>query len=147
MLAVFRTHDVDFAVFVHVLGAMVLVGALVASAAAGILGWRGGAPRLQRLSYLILLAVALPGWIVMRVGAEWAYSKEQWDKIPGTPTWLNIGFMTADGGGFFLLVSLIIGGVALRRGGSRLLQANAVISVVLVAAYVVTIWAMGGKTQ
>jgi hypothetical protein len=147
LVALIRTNDVDLAVLVHVLGAMVLVGGLLTSAAAGIAGWRGGTLRLQRLSYFVLLAVALPGWIVMRVGAEWVYSKEHWAKIPGSQAWLDIGFITADGGGFLLLVALILGGIALRRGGRRLLRANAVIAVVIVLAYIVTIWAMGGKPQ
>jgi hypothetical protein len=145
MLAAIRAHDVDLALFVHVLGAMVLVGGLLTAAVAGIVGWREAAPRLQRFSYLTLLAVALPGWVVMRVGAQWTYSKEHLDKLPNAPTWIGIGFNTADGGGFLLLVALVLGGIGYRRGRDRLLNASAVISVVLVAAYLVSVWAMGGK--
>jgi hypothetical protein len=85
----------------------------------------------------------------MRVGAEWIASKEGLDNLPSDPTWLSIGFMTADGGGVLLLISLILSGVGVRRarngGGGGLLKAASVISTLLVAVYIVTVWAMGGK--
>ena len=40
LFALERPNDVDLAVFVHVLGAMVLVGALVTAAAMSVIGWR-----------------------------------------------------------------------------------------------------------
>ena len=149
MLALIRTHDVDLAVVVHVAGAMTLVGGLVTAAVASIAGWRDETPRLRRFSVMTLLAVALPGWIVMRVGAEWAYEKESWDKIKDSPTWLDIGYFGSDIGGFLLLVALILGGIGMRRsrtgGGDGLLRASGVIAVLLVIVYAVVVWAMGGK--
>ena len=47
----------------------------------------------------------------MRVGAEWAYLKGAvWDEPADDlqPTWLGIGFITAEGGGIILLVALIL---------------------------------------
>ena len=82
MLAAVRAHSSDLAVFVHVLGAMTLVGGLVTAVAAGIAGWRDANGALRRFSALTLFAVALPGWLIMRLAAEWAYSKEGWDKVP-----------------------------------------------------------------
>ena len=146
-----RTHGIDVALFVHVAGAMILMGGLVTAAAAGIVGWRDTGGGLRRLSALTLFAVALPGWIVMRVGAEWVYSKEGWDDVPDKlqPTWLGIGYITADAGGIILLVALILGGIGVRRarsgGGAGLLKASTVLAAVLIAVYVVTVWAMGGK--
>ena len=150
MLASIRPHDIDVALFVHVAGAMILVGGLLTAAAAAIVGWRDESGRLQRISYLSLLAVALPGYIVMRVGAEWTYSKEHLGDLPGgDPTWIGIGYATADIGALLLLIALVVGGIGLYRarggGGGGLLKASAVIATVLVAAYVVAIWAMGGK--
>ena len=150
-LAAVRPHGWDLAVFVHVLGAMVLVGGLVTAAGAGLFGWRDASGALRRFAALTLFAVALPGWIVMRVGAEWAYAKEGWDKVPNSlqPTWLGIGYLTADIGGILLLIALILGGVGIRRarsgGGTRLLNASTAIAVLLIAVYVVSVWAMGGK--
>jgi hypothetical protein len=151
MLAAVRPHSWDLAVFVHVAGAMILFGGLVTAAGAGILGWRDGSSALRRFSALTLFAVALPGWIVMRVGAEWAYSKEGWDKVPDKlqPTWLGIGYLTADIGGILLLIGLVLAGIGIRRarsgGGAGLLRASSVIAALLIAVYVVAVWAMGGK--
>ena len=70
-------------------------------------------------------------------------------RSPTPATWLGIGFIIADLGGLILLVSLIIGGVGVRRlregKGSGLLKVTLALSVVLLAAYVVAVWAMAGK--
>jgi hypothetical protein len=151
LLAAARPDSWNIAVFVHVIGAMTLVGGLVTAAGAGILGWRDEDGRLRRFSALTLFAVALPGWIVMRAAAEWVYSKEGWDKLPNKlqPSWLDIGYFTADIGGIILLIALIVGGIGLRmsRGGrgAGLLKTSTVLAAVLVAVYVVAVWAMGGK--
>jgi hypothetical protein len=149
MLAAVRPDDINIALLVHVLGAMVLVGGLVTAATAGIVGWRDDATDLRRLSYKTLLAVAFPGWIVMRVGAQWVYSEEGFEALPEDPTWMEIGFITAEPGGLLLLVALILGGIGLRlsrsgRGGG-LLKASSVIATVLVGVYIIAVWAMGAK--
>jgi hypothetical protein len=144
-----RSDAVNIALLVHVLGAMVLVGGLVTAASAALAGWSDESLRLRRFSYLTLLAVAFPGYIVMRVGAEWVYAKEHLDSLPDDPAWIGIGYITADGGGALLLIALILGGIGLRKartgGGGGLLKASSVIATVLVAVYIVSIWAMGGK--
>ena len=151
MLAAVRAHSVDLAVFVHVLGAMTLVGGLVTAVAAGIAGWRDANGALRRFSALTLFAVALPGWLIMRLAAEWAYSKEGWDKVPSKfqPNWLGIGFLTADVGGIVLLIALVLGGIGIRRmrsgRGTRLLRASTALAAILIAVYIVAVWAMGGK--
>ncbi len=88
----------------------------------------------------------------MRVGAHWIYSEQGWDDIPDEvdePAWLGIGYITADAGGLILLISLITGGIGVRRlgsgKGSGLLKATLILSLVLLAAYVVAVWAMSGK--
>jgi hypothetical protein len=151
VLAAVRPHSWDLAVFVHVIGAMTLVGGLITATAAGILGWRDAGGGLRRFSALTLFAVALPGWVVMRVGAQWAYSKEGWDNVPDKlqPTWLGIGYLTADIGGLVLLIALVLGGIGLRRTragrGAGLLRASTTLAAILIAVYVVSVWAMGGK--
>jgi hypothetical protein len=149
VLAAVRPDDINVALLVHVLGAMVLVGALVTAATAGIVGWRDEAVTLRRLSYKTLLFVALPAFVVMRIGAEWIYSKEQFDELPEDPGWIGIGYVTSDLGGLLLLIALILGGIGLRRsrtgGGGGLLKASSVIATLLVAVYIVAVWAMGGK--
>ena len=149
LLASIRPDEQNFPLFVHVLGAMILVGGLLTTA--GALAWARGDVGSLRLGYRALLAVALPGWIVMRVGAQWIYSEEGWDDLPDSaqPTWLGIGYLLADLGGLILLVSLIVGGIGvyrLREGkGSGLLKATLILSLILLAAYLVAVWAMSGK--
>jgi hypothetical protein len=150
VLAAVRPDSWDFPLFLHVLGAMILVGGLVTGASA--LGFARGDARSLRLGYWSLLVVSLPGWVLMRVGAEWIYSKEGWDDLPegvDDPVWLNIGAITADAGGLILLVSLVTGGVGvyrMRKGkGAGLLKATLVLSLVLLAAYMVAVWAMAGQ--
>ena len=144
-----RPDAINLALLVHVLGAMVLVGALVTAAAASLIGWGDEGDALRRFSYKTLLWIAFPAWIVMRGGAAWVESKEHLDKLSEQPSWLGIGFATAEGGGLLLLIALILGGIGLRRsrsgGGNGLLKASGVIATVLVAVYVIAVWAMGGK--
>ena len=148
VLATIRPDSVSIALFVHIVGAVTLVGGLVAAGTALAIGWRENAERSLRFGYRALLAAALPGWILMRIGAQWTVSREN---LPDNfdPTWLGIGYLTADLGGLLLLLSVIVGGIGVRRlssgGGAGLLKASTVLSIVLIAAYVVTIWAMAGK--
>jgi hypothetical protein len=149
-LALVRPDSWNFPLFVHIVGAVVLVGGILT--AASFLAYARGDGRLLRLGYWSLLAVALPGWIIMRIGAEWIYSKEGWDDLPegvDDPDWLGIGYIAADLGGLILLVSLILGGVGvyrMRQGkGAGLLKTVLVLSIVLLAIYVVAAWAMAGK--
>lgn len=148
ILAVVRPDSWNFPLFLHVLGAMILVGGLLAGASS--LTFARGEVRFLRLGYWSLLAVSLPGWILMRAGAEWIASREGWTKsgVP-SPTWLDIGAVLADLGGLVLLVSLVVGGIGvyrLREGkGSGLLTATLALAILLLAAYVVAVWAMAGK--
>lgn len=150
LFATVRADDQNLPLFLHVLGAMMLVGGLFAGAAA--LSFARGDGRWLRLGYWSLLAISLPGWILMRIGAGWIYSEEGWDKLPedfDQPTWLGIGFAVADLGGLVLAVSLVVGGVGLYRlragKGSGLLAATMVLALVLLAACLVAVWAMAGK--
>jgi hypothetical protein len=148
IVAAIRPDSWNFPLFLHVLGAMILVGGLLTGVST--LAFARGDVRFLRLGYWTLLAVSLPGWILMRAGGEWIASREGWTKegVP-TPTWLDIGFLLADLGGLILLVSLIVGGVGvyrLRQGkGAGLLKATLVLAFVLLGAYVVAVWAMAGK--
>ena len=148
IVATVRPDSWNFPLFLHVLGAMILVGGLLVGASS--LALARGDVKFLRLGYRSLLAVALPGWLLMRIAAEWIASREGWtaEGVP-TPTWLGIGFILADAGGLILLVSLIVGGVGVRRlragQGATLLRTTLVLSVVLLGAYVVAVWAMAGK--
>jgi hypothetical protein len=147
VIASVRPDSWNFPLFLHVAGAMILVGGLL-TCGASLVSARGDV-RMLRLGYWSLLAVALPGWILMRIGAQWIYSRENWNDAPKDPKWLVVGFITAEGGGLLLLAALIAGGIGVRRlrdgRGAGLLKATMILSLVLVGAYVVTVWAMAGK--
>jgi hypothetical protein len=149
VLASVRPDSWNFPLFLHIFGAMILVGGLVS--ASGSLALARGEARLLRLGYWSLLAVSLPGWILMRIGAEWIFSKEGWDDLPSDdlPGWLSSGMVIADAGGLILLVSLILGGIGVRQlragKGSGLLRLTLLLSIVLLVAYLVAVWAMAGK--
>ena len=100
LFAAVRPDGQNFPLFVHVLGATILVGGLLT--AATILALARGDVRSLRLGYWTLLAVSLPGWIIMRIGAQWIYSEQGWDDLPEDfeePAWLGIGYFAADLGG------------------------------------------------
>ena len=69
--------------------------------------------------------------------------------MSNTPTWLDIGFISADLGGVILLLALVVGGIGTYRlctgKGAGLLRTTLVLSTILLAAYVVAVWAMAGK--
>jgi hypothetical protein len=151
LLAAIRPDDQSFALLLHLVGATVDFGALLASATALLLA--RGETRLLRLGYFSLLFVGLPGLILMRLAGEWLYHQQQWNKLPpqiAEPSWLHIGFIVADWGGLAFLLALVLGGLGvhrLRKGreGARLLQGTMLISLVLIVGYVVAVWAMTGK--
>ena len=149
VLAAIRPDSWNFPLFVHVLGAMILVGGLLTGAS--VLAFARGDVRGLRLGYWTLLLVAFPGYVVMRIGAQWIYSKEGWDDLPddAIPAWIDIGYIIADAGALLTLIALILGGIGVRRlgsgGGTGLLKAAMVIAWIVLAAAVVAVWAMSGK--
>jgi hypothetical protein len=153
MLAAIRPDSWNYALFLHVLGAAVLVGALVTAGTAQVLSWRENrdAAVFSRFAFRTLLFVAVPAWFAMRIGAEWIYSKEGWADAPSEPDWLGVGYITADLGGLLLLISVVLAGFGARRlaradGGSNMLARSAgILALVVLALYLVALWAMTAK--
>ena len=149
VLAAVRPDSWNLPLFVHVLGAMILVGGLLTGASA--ITFARGDARLLRLGYWSLLLIALPGYVLMRIGAEWSYMKQGWDDVPddASPAWISIGYIVADAGALLVLVALILGGIGVRRlkdgKGSVLLKAAMVLAWIVLAAALVAVWAMSGK--
>jgi uncharacterized cupredoxin-like copper-binding protein len=151
VFAAIRPAGQDFPVLLHIVGATIVFGALLASVVS--IAFARGRIRLFRLGYFSLLLIALPGWILMRLSGEWIYRKQGWDDVPDQlqdPTWLRIGFGVADWGGLLFLVALLVGGVAVTRlrsgkSGAGLLKVTMSIAVVLAIGYVGAVWAMTGK--
>jgi hypothetical protein len=149
VLSLIRPHDWTIPLFLHIFGAMVLVGALTLSSVSLIGAWRSGSAALIRLAYMSLFYAALPGYIVFRVGAEWIVSKEHLSN--SNLSWIGIGYGVSDFGALLLIISLVIGGFGVRRmnrgEGPSQISARIVtglVSLVLVA-YLVAVWAMTTK--
>jgi hypothetical protein len=145
----------EFPLLLHILGASILVGGLIVALTAQLVGWAretpAGALQLARIGFFSLLCVALPGWILMRAGAEWIWSEQGWDDVPEEPAWLGIGWITGDFGGLLVLASVILAGLGarkLRRSDattSTLVRVATVLTTIALIAYVITVWAMSAK--
>ena len=146
MIAILRPHSWDLPLFLHVFGAMVLFGAILATTTLSFVGWRLPDVRaISRSTFWALLAAAIPAWIVMRVGGQWAYSKEHHQLFEKDPTWIGVGFMTADLGALILLLAT---GFAFWWQRSQRAVAGRVVSglAVLYLILLVIAWlAMSGK--
>jgi hypothetical protein len=148
VLAATRPTDWDFPLFLHILGATILVGGLVTTVALQVLAWRKRKPAdvtaLGRWGFWALLTVALPGWVLTRLGGQWIYSKEGWSG-EDDPSWLGIGFMVADIGFPVLVVTIVFAGVAMRRGSQGLGRVATLLVAIMLIAYLVAVWAMTAK--
>ena len=102
MIAAVRPDAWGFPLFLHVFGAIVLFGAMLATAALAVAGRR--MPSLARSAFWALLGAAVPAWVLMRIGAQWIYSKEGFGGNDD-PSWLGIGFVVADLGLLILLLT------------------------------------------
>jgi len=150
MLAAIRPDSVNVPLFLHVLGAMLLVGSLLAVAVTTALGWRrsGDAAGLARFSLLTLLLGVVPSYVLMRIGAQWTEAEQNYPD-DFEPAWIGIGYITADAGALLTIISIVLAIIGLRRlrrgDGIRLARTVGVISILLLAAYLVAVWAMTAK--
>ena len=151
MLAAVRPGDWNLPLLAHVAGAMLLVGGLVAVAAMLVRASSSGEPSeravLGRFGLRTLLVVVVPAFVLMRTGAEWIASKQG----RAESTWIGIGYTIADLGLLVMLVTVVVAGLAVRRerkstiGPGALSRVAAGLTLLLLAAYVVAIWAMTAK--
>jgi hypothetical protein len=141
----------NFPLFVHLLGAFVLVGAVVLALSSLAGAWANGNPSLLRLSYKAISWVAIPAWVVMRLGAEWIADKEGLTGDGIDVSWINIGYSIAEP----TLLLLIIAAVLTRMGATRSEAASGsgagfdkaatvIVSICLIAL-LIAIWAMTTK--
>jgi hypothetical protein len=148
LLATIRPDAWNFPLLLHVLGAMLMVGALVLAASALIVAWRDGNAALVRTGFRSLLIGALPAWVLMRAGAAWIADKEH--LTDSKASWIGIGFTTADLGLVVLLLATVLGWLAVRRGAraagpSGFSRFSAGLASVLIIGYGIAIWAMTTK--
>lgn len=145
MLAAVRPDSWNFPLFVHVLGAIVLAGSIgaVIVLAVAVRKRRAQGALLSRVAFRTLIFVAVPSWIVMRVGAQLIVDKEFPDKAPG---WVGVGFAVSEPGLILLIALGILAWRSARRGGvGRASVAVAILAPVYLAALAVAWWAMSAK--
>jgi hypothetical protein len=151
LIAAIRPDDWNLPLFLHVLGAMTLVGALVLVVVSLASARGSDSAAALRLAYRSLLLGVIPGWIVMRASAQWIASKEGLDDLDEPPAWVDIGFITSEPTFLLLIVATVCAGIAARRArqGGRSFGGLNTAALVLVAisllAYVVAIWAMSTR--
>jgi hypothetical protein len=149
-LATVRPGSWNILLFIHVAGAMALVAALIVALFAIRHAARRGDQPAARFAFRSLWMGVLPAYIVMRVGAQLIVSKEHLQSSKAA--WVGVGFMVSDAGIVLLLVTLLLTGLAARKAkqgtavaGSGGLRAATVLSGLLIAAYVVAVYAMTAK--
>ena len=147
MFAAIRPDHWDLPLFLHVAGAMLLVGALVVVVATMAAALRDGegVEVLTRLAFRTLLLGVIPAYVLMRAGAEWILSEEG---VPDDLGWIGIGYGVADGGLLLTIIATVLAWRAARRseggpGGAG--RAVFVLAALLILAYAVAIWAMATK--
>ena len=145
-----RPDDLNLLLFIHVLGAMLLVGSLVLTGAvlAGV--WRDGSAERTRFAYKTLLIAVIPSWLITRVFAQILADKPDYKPFEES-AWIGIGYMTTELGLLLLIGATVAAGVgsrrALREGGAVGTSGKVAGALVwvLTVLYVITIWAMTAK--
>jgi hypothetical protein len=149
MIASIRPDSWNLPLLLHVLGATVLVGVLAACAVLLVVSLRADdRVAAVRFAFRTILIGAIPAYLAMRVGAEWIADKE--NLVDSDAAWIGIGYGTADGGLLLLLIMTLLSGLAMRRarrGGepTGLVRWTYGLTLLLIAAYAVALWAMVSK--
>ena len=130
--------------FVHVLGATLLFGALLAVTTLGFASVRivEHGPMLRRLAFTIMLAGVWPSYILMRVGAQWVLAHEGLDN-DSVPGWVGVGLLVSDVGIVVLLVLTLLAWLGLRRPRVGVWFAG--LAAVYLVALGVAVFAMSAK--
>jgi uncharacterized protein (TIGR03382 family) len=143
LIALIRPDSWDLPLFVHVLGAIALFGGVGTLVLLSFAAQRmpAQADFARRVAFGTLITVVWPAYVVMRVGAQWIYSKE--DLHPDFPTWIAIGVGISDGGIVVLLLLTLLGWLMRRRPRAGTLFAG--LAGLYLVALGVAWWAMTAK--
>lgn len=152
MLAIVRSGNWEWALFFHVLGALVLVGGMTLVVTAALAAARTdrleGSFALRRLTFRTLVFFVLPSFVLMRGTAEWVRTE---DGFADDVTWINLGYIVTDMGLLVLLALLVLGWRSARaaaRGDVRAPLSGRILSVLAalyLVALLVAMWAMTTK--
>ena len=131
--------------FLHVLGGMVLFGALLTAVITSLVAaQRPEGPVLRRAAFTALV-VGIPAFVVFRIAAQIIYSDEK-DVFGGKdPTWVGIGFFVTDPGLLIFLAAIGCGYWWLRSGKPLAGRLVAGLSSVYLLLLAIAWLAMSGK--
>jgi len=131
--------------FLHVLGATLLVGGIsaVVSVAVAALRHPEHAPLLRRIVLQTTLIAVWPGFIATVAGGHWTLSREHLADNRTPPGWALVGIAVTDLGVLVMIALTVLAWLALRR--PRLGRAVAALAALYLGALLVTLWAMTAK--
>ena len=131
--------------FLHVLGATVLVGGISAVMvfAAAALRHPGHAALLRRIALQTTLIVVWPAFIATVAGGHWTLSREHLADNRTPPGWALVGIAVTDLGVLVVIVLTVCAWLALRR--PRMARAVASLATLYLGALLITLWAMTTK--
>ena len=147
VLGAVRPDDWNLPLFVHVAGAMLLVGTLLVAALVMSRAVRrgDGSAGLARLGFRALLMGVIPSYVAMRVGAQWIADTED---VADDAMWVGIGYGSSELGFVLTIIATVLAWRATKQGDAGpggLGRAAMVLTFVVLALYVVAIWAMTVK--
>jgi hypothetical protein len=149
-VALIRPDEWELPLFVHVLGALAVIGSLALAATLLLSAARGGSAANLRLGLRAFAFGVVPSWIVLRGSAEWIASKEGYSDLDEPPSWIDVGYIAGDLGLLLILITGIYGWIRYRkiRDGAdpgSTARVAAILLTVLLVANVVALWAMTTK--
>ena len=134
-LALMRDGAWEWALFFHVTGALVLIGALALFVAASFRG-------LRRLAFRTMLVAVIPSFLVMRITAEWVRSE---DPFPDDLGWIGLGYVISDAGVLVLIALAVLAWLSSRRGAGLAARIQTIVGPLYLVALLVAVWAMTTK--
>jgi uncharacterized membrane protein len=150
--AAIRPDQWDLPLFLHVLGALTLIGTLALTSAFLFAAWRDGSPANLRLALRSLTLGVIPAWLILRVSAEWIADKEGINDLDKPPAWIDIGYIASDLSFLLIVITSLLGWFTLRRaraGGtaepSQAARTASVLIALLLILSLVALWAMTTK--
>ncbi|MGI9021337.1 MAG: hypothetical protein ACR2G3_11585 [Solirubrobacterales bacterium] len=144
--AAIRPDEWNLPLFLHILGALALVGAVTAAAYYLFRARRDSSPALARYGFRALLLGAIPSYLVTRVAAQWLLDEE--GLTDSEDAWITIGFIVTDAGLLLLIAATVAAGIAARRAEGSIGRGPSIAAwscSVLLVTYTVALWAMAAK--
>jgi hypothetical protein len=154
-LAAIRPGEWDASLFLHVFGALTLIGTLALAATFLFAAARDGSAGSLRLALRSLTLGVIPAYLVLRVGAELIADKEGYNDLDKPPSWIDIGYIAADLGFLLIIISSLLGWFTYRRvrkagdeaeaQPSKAIRAASILIALVLVLNLVALWAMTTK--